>query len=305
MSKTEPPKPVRSMTGYARLRKMLPAGELTVTVKSVNHRSLDMHFHLPEDIDFVEPSMRAVLRERLTRGHIDIRASFARVEQQGDSGLNIPLFHAYRNALKQAAGQMRAPEPEPDLNSLLRLPGMVQITQDVEPDAEFESRVLEVLREAADLLDNFRVREGRQIADVILRHNRDIQQHAAEMEEIRSRAVPALQARLTERLRELLRGVALDPQRLAQEVALLVDRSDVGEEIERLKIHSAHLSDLLVRGGEVGKRLDFLLQEMNRESNTVLSKTNGIGELGLKMTELALSAKADIEKIREHALNLE
>ena len=293
------------MTGYARLRKMLPAGELTVTVKSVNHRSLDMHFHLPEDIDFVEPSMRAVLRERLTRGHIDIRASFVRVEQQGDSGLNIPLFHAYRNALKQAAGQMRAPEPEPDLNSLLRLPGMVQITQDVEPDAEFESRVLEVLREAADLLDNFRVREGRQIADVILRHNRDIQQHAAEMEEIRSRAVPALQARLTERLRELLRGVALDPQRLAQEVALLVDRSDVGAEIERLKIHSAHLSDLLVRGGEVGKRLDFLLQEMNRESNTVLSKTNGIGELGLKMTELALSAKADIEKIREHALNLE
>jgi uncharacterized protein (TIGR00255 family) len=106
-------------------------------------------------------------------------------------------------------------------------------------------------------------------------------------------------------LRELLRGVALDPQRLAQEVAILADRGDVGEEIERLKIHSSHLVDLLRSGGEVGKRLDFLLQEMNRESNTILSKTNGIGELGLKMTELALAAKADIEKMREHALNLE
>lgn len=305
MSKSETTKPARSMTGYARLRKTLPGGELAITLKSVNHRSLDMHFHLAEDMDFLEPAMRSVLRERLTRGHIDIRASFARTEQPADSGLNLPLFHAYLNALKQAAASLRAREAQPDLNAILRLPGMVQVTQDAEPDAGLESQVLEVLREAADALDSFRVREGRQIAELILRHNRNIQQHATQMEEIRARAIPVLQARLTERLRELLRGVALDPQRLAQEVALLADRGDVGEEIERLRIHSTHLAELLERGGEVGKRLDFLLQEMNRESNTVLSKTNGIGELGLKMTELALAAKADIEKIREHALNLE
>lgn len=293
------------MTGYARLRKALPDGELTITIKSVNHRALDMHFHLAEEIDFLEPAMRAILREHLTRGHIDIRGGFNRTGESAGSGLNLPLFQAYVSALKQAAGNLDIPESTPDLSAALRLPGMVQTTSNSEPDPEFEPRALAAFKEAADSLDVFRVREGRQIAEVVLRHNGNIQRHTAEMEAIRARAIPALQNRLTERLRELLRGISLDPQRLAQEVAILADRGDVGEEIERLKIHSSHLADLLRSGGEVGKRLDFLLQEMNRESNTILSKTNGIGELGLKMTELALAAKADIEKMREHALNLE
>src|SRR5262249_5178621 len=111
--------------------------------------------------------------------------------------------------------------------------------------------------------------------------------------------------RLTERLSDLLRNAPLEPQRLAQEAAVLADRSDIGEEIERLKIHSRQLDEILEQGGEVGKKLDFLLQEMNRESNTILYKTNGIGEIGLKITEVALAAKGAIEKIREQALNLE
>jgi uncharacterized protein (TIGR00255 family) len=106
-------------------------------------------------------------------------------------------------------------------------------------------------------------------------------------------------------LRELLRSNSVDPQRLAQEVAMLVDRSDISEEISRLQIHSDQLGELLKSGGEIGKRMDFLLQEMNRETNTILSKTTGIGELGLRITDIALSAKAEIEKIREQSLNLE
>ena len=135
--------------------------------------------------------------------------------------------------------------------------------------------------------------------------NRSIREQAQEMEQIRSKAVPAFQERLLEKLRELLGNSVVDPQRLAQEAAILADRSDIGEEIERLKIHSKQLDDTLDAGGEVGKKLDFLLQEMNRESNTILSKTNGIGPLGLRITELALAAKACIDKIREQALNLE
>src|SRR5262249_37595207 len=104
---------------------------------------------------------------------------------------------------------------------------------------------------------------------------------------------------------ELLRGANIDPQRLAQEAAMLADRGDIGEELARLKIHSAQLRALLDHGGEVGKKLDFLLQEMNRETNTILSKTNGAGEPALRITELALSAKSAIEKIREQSLNLE
>ncbi len=112
------------------------------------------------------------------------------------------------------------------------------------------------------------------------------------MEQIRGQAVPAFQKRLIEKLQELLGNSALDPQRLAQEAALLADRSDIGEEISRLQIHSRQLDEILNAGGEVGKRLDFLLQELNRETNTVLSKTNGIGDLGLRITELALASKA-------------
>ena len=104
---------------------------------------------------------------------------------------------------------------------------------------------------------------------------------------------------------QLLGNTMIDPQRLAQEAALLADRGDIGEEISRLQIHSRQLDEILNSGGEVGKRLDFLLQELNRETNTILSKTSGLGDLGLRITELALASKAAIEKIREQALNLE
>ena len=106
-------------------------------------------------------------------------------------------------------------------------------------------------------------------------------------------------------MKDLLRGVGLEPQRLAQEAALLADRSDISEELVRLKTHADQVEKLLNAGGEIGKRLDFLLQEMNRESNTVLSKTGGLGDLGLTITDLALAAKSEIDKIREQSLNLE
>jgi len=154
-------------------------------------------------------------------------------------------------------------------------------------------------------LNAFREREGGEIAQEMRGHNGRIAAVAEEIDQIRAGAVAAFQARLSERLRELLKGVQLEPQRLAQEAAVLADRSDVGEEIARLRIHSAQLGALLDGGGEIGKKLDFLLQEMNRESNTILSKTGGIGDAGLKITDLALEAKAAIEKIREQSLNLE
>jgi len=125
------------------------------------------------------------------------------------------------------------------------------------------------------------------------------------MEEIRESAVPVFHKRLKEKLGDLLKGFAMDPQRLAQEAALLADRSDISEELVRLKTHAAQLTAILDSSGEVGKKLDFLLQEMNREANTVLSKTGGLGDIGLTITELALAAKSEIDKIREQSLNLE
>jgi uncharacterized protein (TIGR00255 family) len=137
------------------------------------------------------------------------------------------------------------------------------------------------------------------------KHNCQLAAAAAQMEALREGAAGQFQKRLQERLQELLKGAQIDPQRLAQEAAILADRSDISEELARLKIHSGQLAALLEAGGETGKKLDFLLQEMNRESNTILSKTSGAGEAGLKITELALAAKTAIEKIREQSLNLE
>ncbi len=141
------------------------------------------------------------------------------------------------------------------------------------------------------MLNQFRAREGAELAAFIREQNASIRSGGEEMQRIRAGAIPAFQKRLLERLQELLGSTTIDPQRLAQEAALLADRGDIGEEISRLQIHSRQLDEILDSGGEVGKRLDFLLQELNRETNTILSKTSGLGDLGLRITELALASK--------------
>jgi uncharacterized protein (TIGR00255 family) len=295
--------PIRSMTGFARLQRSTPIGEITVTLKSVNHRGLDLHFHLGAELDPFEGAMRAAMKRVVTRGHIDIRCSLVPVNGAA-GGLNVPLFRAYLAAFRKAAAE-EGLAAQPDLNQVLLHPGMFGAASEAELDPAAEGKILGALMEAAEALNQFRAREGSELAVFIGEQNRAIREGAAEMEKIRSGAVPAFQKRLLEKLQELLGSSNLDPQRLAQEAALLADRGDVGEEISRLQIHARQLDEILSAGGEVGKRLDFLLQEMNREANTILSKTSGIGELGLRITDLALAAKGAIEKIREQALNLE
>jgi uncharacterized protein (TIGR00255 family) len=292
------------MTGFARARRTAPGVEVVVSVKSVNHRALDIHFHCSAELDPLENDMRALVRSRLGRGHIEVRASLTRASGSPAFAVNKALLDAYVRNFRAVAAEYGLPA-EVDLNAALRLPGVLDEPAGHDIESEVQQAVLQALGEALELLDAFREREAAEIVAGMARHNATIQSASRELSEIRGRAIPLLQARLSERLRELLRGVAIDPQRLTQEVAMLVDRSDITEEIARLEIHSAQVGDLLAGGGEVGKKLDFLLQEMNRESNTILSKTNGVGEIGLRITELALTAKAEIEKIREQSLNLE
>ena len=178
-------------------------------------------------------------------------------------------------------------------------------TAEEEPNPEMERLLVAALEEALDILNRFREREGGEISLEMRERNAAALASARRMEEIRQRALPEFQARLSERIAELLKGLALDPQRLAQEAAFLADRSDISEELTRLKMHSVQLEALLAGGGEVGKKLDFLLQEMHRETNTILSKSTGVGEAGLELSDLALGVKAEIEKIREQGLNLE
>ena len=297
--------PIRSMTGFARVQRSTPYGEISVSLKSVNHKGLDPHFHLEAGLDALEGVLRTALKKSVLRGHVDIRCSLVRSGDAAAGGLNAPLLHAALAAFRKLAREEGLDNAQPDLNQLMRLPGMFGAGVEPAPDPNLERPILQAFEEALQVLNQFRSREGAELAALMRDLNRAIAAGAAEMADIRSRAIPAFQSRLSEKLNELLGNSALDPQRIAQEAALLADRSDIGEEISRLQIHSRQLDEILDAGGEVGKKLDFLLQEMNRETNTVLSKTSGIGELGLRITDLALAAKAGIEKIREQELNLE
>ena len=292
------------MTGFARVHGGTEDGEIVVSIKGVNHRGLDLHFHIGAELDPFENTMRTAIKQAVARGHIDVRASIARANgAAGAAGVNEAFLKAYLSAFRKIAAEERL-AAEPNLNAVLGIPGM--FSQDAaELDSGVESSLLSVLEQALQSFNEFRSREGAELAAVIRKHNRCLAEAAEEFERIRAHALPAFQNRLSERLRELLGNATIDPQRLAQETAMLADRSDIGEEIARLKIHSRQLDEILDAGGEVGKKLDFLLQELNRETNTILSKTTGIGDLGLRITDLALAAKADIEKIREQALNLE
>lgn len=297
--------PLRSMTGFARARRPLGEKELIVSIKTVNHRGLDVHVHAPASADPFENAIRSAVKAKLTRGHADVRINLPDFARSGNStAVNHELLEEYIAAFRDAASR-HCLESQPDLNAALRLPGMFGDSGSGEPPPETEALLLDALAEALTELNAFRAREGSEIAREMQIHNAQVAEAADAIEKIRGTAVSTFQARLSERLADLLKGVQIEPQRLAQEAAILVDRSDVGEELARLRIHSGQLAQLLASGGEVGKKLDFLLQEMNREANTILSKTSGIGEIGLKITDLALGAKGAIEKIREQSLNLE
>jgi uncharacterized protein (TIGR00255 family) len=295
---------VRSMTGFARVRRTIAQGELVVSIKSVNHRGLDLHAHLPADFDAIENDIRGVVKSGVARGHVQITVSLDRTSETSSS-LNRNLLAAYLAAFREAAQVAGERDQRPDLNRALAIPGMLGAGESGELDDSLSSAVLAAIRETVASLNVFREHEGEATVREILQRAAAVRDLVNRMEEIRAGAVTAFQRRLRERLAELLSGAAIEPQRLSQEAAVLADRSDIAEELVRLRTHTGQLESLLQAGGEVGKRLDFLLQEMNRESNTVLSKTGGLGDLGLTMTDLALAAKSEIDKIREQSLNLE
>lgn len=300
--------PIRSMTGFARVSRATPFGELTLSIKTVNHRGLDMHFHMPLEFDGAEPALRKAVRARVQRGHVQLQVHFKRTAGATAAAvINEPLLRAWLESFRDAAARLGI-ESQPDLNQALRLPGMLEARAETDASEALECEAMAAAAEAIGDLDAFRLREGEAIETEIRMRASTLRDLVCRMEEIRSGALPFFQQRLRDRLGELLAGapgVAIDPARIAQEAAILAERSDISEELVRLKTHADQVDALLAAEGETGKKLDFLLQEMNRETNTVLSKTGGLGETGLTLTDLGLAAKAEIDRIREQSLNIE
>jgi uncharacterized protein (TIGR00255 family) len=186
------------------------------------------------------------------------------------------------------------------------MPGVLEDDENGQTlDQNFEPEILSALGACIEQLNAYREREGQQLRESLAQEMASIIEQTAEMAAIRQEVLPMFARRLEERISELLKGTPIDAKRIIEEAAILADRSDVHEELTRLTVHTEELTRLLDSGGEVGKRLDFLLQEMNRETNTILSKTSGATDAGLRLTTLGLATKANIERIREQSLNLE
>ncbi len=296
------------MTGYAQARSEQNGWSVRVSVKSVNHRFLDLKLRIPDGFDVYELRLRQIVRERIHRGHLDINVSAEPVSSV-PVNVNQELAQAYLRAA-EALRQVAPAAADVDVVSLLRLPGVIAGPSGTIPEEEEEQerlgQALEAcLRDALLKLDDMRRAEGKHLVEEL----RDrLARIAAQVEQVRKFAAklrPAFARRLQTRLKELLGGISIDPARLAQEAALLAERSDISEELDRLRSHLQQFTKLLDGAGELGKKLDFLLQEMHREANTMLSKTPGVESEALAITGSSLEIKAEIEKLREQVQNIE
>ncbi len=272
-----------------------------LSLKSVNHRFLDLHFRLPSGTDSLEMHLRRLLKEKLARGHVEVTLSLERVASETFS-VNREIVGSYIAAFRATAAEFSLPV-DPDLNAILRIPGALDSAND-SPDGDLESAVMAKVSEVLERLNHMREEEGRGIAEELRERMAHLLTASKSVQQHRRAVLQNYSERLESRLQELL-GATIDKERVLQEAALLVDRSDIQEEIVRLETHVQHFLTLLKEGGEVGKKLDFLLQEMNREANTLLSKTSGLAGEALKITEAGLAMKAEIEKSREQVQNLE
>lgn len=293
------------MTGYAQARAVERGWSLRVTVRSVNHRFLDLHLRVPEGFEPIEPRIRQIVREHVRRGHLDINVQHDLVGSAA-VGVNMDAAAAYVQAVNSLRKQFGI-QADPDLASILRLPGVVGApASSLEEELErFEAVVSLCLTEALDKLDRMRAEEADVLREEMSGRLSRIASISARVEGLVEISRPAFAQRLERRLKELLGDAQIDPARLAHEAALAAERSDVSEELVRLKSHVQQFQSLLEGSSDVGKKLDFLLQEMQREANTLLSKTPGNETEGLEITQLALEIKSEIEKLREQVQNIE
>jgi len=290
------------MTGFAQVKgQVSPELGFTLSLKSVNHRFLDVHFRLPADSDVLEMKLRRLLKEKLARGHLELSLNLER--GGGESfALNRQIVGGYIQAFRTAAAEFGL-AAEPDLNAIMRIPGALDAAA-LPADGAVEASVLAKVEEILERLNQMREEEGRGIERELRDRMEHVQQAGKEIEKHRHAVLQGYVGRLKTRMQELI-GTQAEPERILQEAALLVDRSDIQEELVRLDTHVKHFLSQLDQKGEVGKKLDFLLQEMNREANTLLSKTSGLAGEALDITQMGLAIKADIEKAREQVQNVE
>jgi uncharacterized protein (TIGR00255 family) len=303
--------PIYSMTGFARVSgRVSDLLSWNLSLKSVNHRFLDLHLRMPAGAESLEMRLRRLLKEKVLRGHLEVTLSVER-GLRPSAHFDRDLLQGYIAAFRAAAAESEL-EQQPDLNAIFRLPGVLT------GETRFNEQEVQALEEdvAAQIdplvqaLNRMRAQEGAALAVELGATMERLDLAVSQVAHMRQEVQKAYFERLSQRISALINGNGmgngvLDRDRIMQEAAILAERSDVEEEVTRLRTHIQHFHSLLKAGGEMGKKLDFLLQEMNREANTLLSKTGGVSGNGSRITDLGLGMKSEIEKAREQVQNLE
>lgn len=287
---------IYSMTGYAALSQELPQGTLNLEVKTVNHRYLDLQFRVYDELRALEAPMRELIGTRLARGKVDCRLGFsAAVTAESVAQVNQSLVDQL--LALDAQVRTRAPQAAPlSVAEILRWPGVIA-SQEADKDALREATIA-LLTRALDELAASRAREGEKLAAIILDRVTQIEAQVALVRPKVPAIVAAFQERLKQRLKEA--DVGVDGERVTQEVVLFAQKVDVEEELARLTTHLAEVRRVLKKGGAAGKRLDFLMQELNREANTLGSKS-----VDTETTQASMELKVLIDQMREQIQNIE
>lgn len=293
---------MKSMTGFGRGSATGDGFAVGVEIKTVNNRYLDIHVRGPQELASLEMDIRKRVNGRLSRGRVDLNINFDRTGDTASYQINQSVVAAYVDALREIQRQFNL-SGDIDVSAIARLPGALSSPRNELAD-EMISGIYLAIDQALDNLEQMRNVEGQSLAVEMRNRLQTIQQKIPLIESAAAGLVDAYQQRLQKRISELTsrsgQAIDLDPTRLAQEVAYLADRSDITEELARLRSHVEQFREAIDTNEEVGKRLDFLLQELNREANTVLSKST---EVSIK--EAALAIKAEVEKLREQVQNVE
>ena len=294
---------MRSMTGYGRRQISRDGREMTVEIKTVNHRFLDISCRMPRALSFAEDAVRKQIGASLRRGHVDVNVTYLNLRQDArevrlDEGLVLQYKEALLNA-RQLARKERSSIRDEDVSWIVAQPDVIQTTVKEEDQEAVLALLTDTVAEALSEVTAMREKEGAALAEDLTFHLNEVARLRDEIAVLAPKVPLIYQEKLQARVREL--GVQeIDPQRLAQEVALMADHCAIDEELSRLISHVEQMRQAIKAEGETGRRLDFLTQELNREVNTIGSKASDA-----EITKLVVAAKSEIEKLREQVQNVE
>lgn len=291
---------IRSMTGYGRSEQTIDNFDISVEIKSVNHRYSDYNIKVPRYYSFLEEKIKTHLQSFISRGKVDVFVSiYKTVDDSKEIAINPALAKSYIDALRTLAADYNIKD-DISVSSVARYTDIFDVKRVSEDEEELVGRTLTVVKSALDGFLEMREREGKKLADDMLMRNSQIREDLKEIEKIAPQTVIEYRQKIEDRIKELLSGTPVDENRLLTETAIYADKLSITEEIIRLHSHLDEFDRIMGLGDAVGRKLDFLLQEMNREINTIGSKSNNI-----EIAKIVVNVKSELEKIREQLQNIE